>query len=53
MVALIVAILVVAFIIWLIAQFAPLPGWVAKAALIVWMTCATLLLAGIRIEIGD
>jgi hypothetical protein len=48
MASLLVILLVVALIVWLIAQFAPLPGWVGKAALIVWLCAATLLVAGVR-----
>lgn len=45
--------LLISFLVWLVCNFVPAPGWVLKAALIVWMTCATLMLLGVTFAFNE
>lgn len=52
MLDIIVIVMLVAFVVWLITQLAPLPpslAWLGKVSFIVLITCMVLLLSGVRI----
>lgn len=48
---LLVLIAIIALIVWLVAQFVPLPARLGLVAQAVWMICITLIVSGLRFRI--